>query len=715
MFLKYLQVVNYKNLKSARFTFDKGANTIIGENDSGKSNAMTALRILLDDSFYYNSKRLKESDFADSLDDWRGHWIIVSAYFDEISSEEKNNEACKDIIPEKENEDFLKSYIRCKGYNYGTVTLLIRPQKSIRKELFAAKDEKTFNETRDKIKLTDYEFVYTARSQADFTNLDVYKNIVGDIDACQYADPEQEESIVVGSKLDILEIWKYISVVFIDALRDVESELRKPKNPIRRIVDSIQSDISDSDVEEIKKKIKELNKTISNVGQISGIGSQINSKLNEIIGLVYSPDITLESQMKDDISTLSKFLTMLPSDKQDIDLLGLGHLNILFIALKLVEFEFNKNQELVNIMIIEEPEAHIHTHIQKTLFDNLQVSKDYTQVIMTTHSTHLSEVADITQVNILKSSEKISVVMQPANGLDEFGKKEFNLKDISLTKCLERYLDAKRSVLLFSKGAILVEGDGEEILIPSLIKKTMGVSLDELGIGLINVGSVAFENIACIFEPSRLQRYCAIITDMDKQISGASKCSAEAEKRGKSRKEKLDKLFGSNPYVDMFYASYTLEVDFANEEKNREYIGEIIDYHYKDEDTKIKHKSSLNGTDCQRYDSILTLATGMGKGWFATILSEYINSAAVVPEYILNAIAFASREVITTSIKLKMLHYSLNEYNKDDEDEDISRLLIQYKNITTEKDKEKFIQDFCTTLPNDVISRFLAWRKKYGA
>lgn len=113
MFLKYLQVVNYKNLKSARFTFNKGANTIIGENDSGKSNAMTALRILLDDSFYYNSKRLKESDFADSLDDWRGHWIIVSAYFDEISSEEKNNEACKDIIPEKENEDFLKSYIRC--------------------------------------------------------------------------------------------------------------------------------------------------------------------------------------------------------------------------------------------------------------------------------------------------------------------------------------------------------------------------------------------------------------------------------------------------------------------------------------------------------------------------------------------------------------------------------------------------------------------------
>lgn len=712
MYLKYLQIVNYKNLKSARFTFDKGANTIIGENDAGKSNAMTALRILLDDSFYYNLKRLKESDFAESLDDWRGHWIIISAYFDEISSEEKNNEACKDIIPEKENEDFLKSYIRCKGFNYGTVTLLIRPQKSVRKDLFTAKDVKEFNEVRERIKLTDYEFVYTSRSQADFTNPEIYKKIVGDIDACQYVDPEQEESIVIGGKLDIMEIWKYISVVFIGALRDVELELRKPKNPIRRIVDSIQSNISDTDVNEIKKKIQELNNTISNVGEISGIGNQINSKLNEIIGMVYSPDITLESQMKDDISTLSKYLTMLPADKQDIELLGLGHLNMLFIALKLVEFEFNRNQELVNIMIIEEPEAHIHTHIQKTLFENLQVSKEYTQVLMTTHSTHLSEVADITKVNILKCNENVTEVMQPANGLDEFGKEKFNLRDISLTKCLERYLDAKRSVLLFSKGVILVEGDGEEILIPNLIKKTMGISLDELGIGLINVGSVAFENIACIFDSTRLQRYCAIITDMDQQLLGASKCSAEAEKRGKSRKEKLNRLFGSNSCIGVFYAEYTLEVDFANECQNRNYIKNIIEYHYKDSDTKLRHSNNLDDTDCKRYDSVLTLAKDMGKGWYSTILSQYIDPEAVVPQYILNAIAFASREVITTSLKIKMMNYSLNKY---DENQDIIELKQKYKSIVTEEDKKEFIRGFCLKLPSDVISNFFEWVEKYGA
>ena len=48
MYLKYVQIKNYKNLRNVRFEFGKGANTIIGENDAGKSNAMTALRILLD-------------------------------------------------------------------------------------------------------------------------------------------------------------------------------------------------------------------------------------------------------------------------------------------------------------------------------------------------------------------------------------------------------------------------------------------------------------------------------------------------------------------------------------------------------------------------------------------------------------------------------------------------------------------------------------------
>ena len=179
MYLKYVQIVNYKNNKSSILEFGKGANTIIGENDSGKSNAMTAIRILLDNTFIYSAKRLKESDFSDVLGDWRGHWIIISAFFDEITEEDKTNEICSEIIPSKEDQDFLKSYIRCKNNNYGTLTLFIRPIKKIRNELHNTRNKEEFDEIKSKISLLDYEFYYTSRSQADFTDINTYKKLLG--------------------------------------------------------------------------------------------------------------------------------------------------------------------------------------------------------------------------------------------------------------------------------------------------------------------------------------------------------------------------------------------------------------------------------------------------------------------------------------------------------------------------------------------------------
>ena len=569
-------------------------------------------------------------------------------------------------------------------------------------------------EERKKIKISDYEFYYTSRAQTDFTDKDIYTKIVGDLEKGQCSDPDEDDDRILGCKLNIADVQDHISVVFIDALRDVASELGKPKNPIRRIIESVESLIKESELNTIKSEIVQLNKSISEVEQVELVGRKINEKLLDMIGMVYSPEIILQSGLKDDINSLSRYLFMKPLKQNDIDSLGLGHLNMIYMALKIVEYEVNRTRELINIMIIEEPEAHIHTHIQRTLFDKLKVTKDYTQIITTTHSTHLAEVSEVKNINILKSIGSNSISMQPSQGLDEFGKKNLQLKNLKLSDCIERYLDSKRSVLLFSKGVVLVEGDGEEILIPNLIKNALGVSLDEMGIGLVNVGSVSFEYIASLFSEERIKRTCAIVTDEDIQIveTDSKLYKAEAEKRGKSRKKKLEDLYGTNPWVESFFAPHTLEVDFAlaDARANSDYISEVVELNYVDTNTIKRHKENLKqGTDAACANTVLTLARDMGKGWYATTLSNYIDIAVTVPQYILGAIAFASKEVISIDIVFKMIEYSLSGYDE----KEVLALKKESEKVKTQEERKEFIKKFRERYKDDVVAKFLEEVDKY--
>ena len=156
-------------------------------------------------------------------------------------------------------------------------------------------------------------------------------------------------------------------------------------------------------------------------------------------------------------------------------------------------------------------------------------------------------------MNILSRAKQSAWVFNPSNGLEA---KEINR--------VERYLDAVRSTLLFAKGVILVEGDAEQILIPELVKAVYGVTLDEIGISLINIGSTGFENIAKLFDEIRIKKRCSIITDWDKSILplGADpKKDTQEEKdcrnsqiSGQQRKENLDEFAEDNEWIDVFYA-----------------------------------------------------------------------------------------------------------------------------------------------------------------
>ena len=88
MHITELRIRHFRNFMKAKFCFRKGVNTLIGENGSGKTNALYALRLLLDETLTRNALHLRESDFCRDIGQWRGHWIVVSADFADLDSSE---------------------------------------------------------------------------------------------------------------------------------------------------------------------------------------------------------------------------------------------------------------------------------------------------------------------------------------------------------------------------------------------------------------------------------------------------------------------------------------------------------------------------------------------------------------------------------------------------------------------------------------------------
>lgn len=88
MYISKVSIRNYRNFMNSNFEFVKGINTIIGENGSGKTNLFRAIRLILDDNLYRYAYKLDENDFNRNIGSWKGHWIIISLEFSELSDDE---------------------------------------------------------------------------------------------------------------------------------------------------------------------------------------------------------------------------------------------------------------------------------------------------------------------------------------------------------------------------------------------------------------------------------------------------------------------------------------------------------------------------------------------------------------------------------------------------------------------------------------------------
>ena len=162
----------------------------------------------------------------------------------------------------------------------------------------------------------------------------------------------------------------------------------------------------------------------------------------------------------------------------------------------------------------------------------------------------------------------------------------------------------------------------------------------------------------------------------------------------------MNKVFKNCKYVSCFFAKNTLEYEFVKYEKNINYVNKVIDLHYVQNNAKLKHKSNLKKEEYQKYDSVLTIVNTIKKGWYATILSNTINYEVIIPDYILDAFVFVSKDMISLDIKIKIIKYFLKKVNDND-------LLKDLSNIKTNVEKETLLKEVIEKYPSEIISVFL--------
>lgn len=216
---------------------------------------------------------------------------------------------------------------------------------------------------------------------------------------------------------------------------------------------------------------------------------------------------------------------------------GLGYLNLISMIFELrgVMQDFSGTVEAppanINLLFIEEPEAHTHPQLQYVFIKNIKELLNRScnpvgrpafqlQTILSTHSSHIVSESSFDDIKYLRRNE---------------GEVEaLNLKDLenrysdrpSWFKFLKQYLTVHRSELFFADKAIFIEGDTERILMPAMIVKAdqdclieelesgtdLSLPLQSQNISIVEVGNY-FRTFEKFVQFIGLK--CLVITDLD--------------------------------------------------------------------------------------------------------------------------------------------------------------------------------------------------------
>ncbi len=520
MKLSKIEIKNFRLLIDAKLNLDDNTTVIVGRNNSAKTSVMDFICKVL------HGERIEYDDYPLSL---RKVMIekIIKYLNKKISFEKLCNQMSKPSIKffidyslEGENDNLggLSPFIIDINETISQAIILVEYGINMNeKEMYRLFEDHFCPENKDRV-ILDFEQVkkIVINNFSRFFNLNVIA-----------VNPGDENDFQIKTIQNLKELFP---CYLISAERDLDEKGYSSSSSLKDVIsDYFSVDLEKLD-EDVSKKISELRNTVEDAnGCIQTRTDQLLSELiNHTVGFGYpnaeelklgvTTNLSIANHIKD--SSELTYNNIHDDEKLPSSHNGLGYKNLLKIQFELARFanDLDKyNAVCVPILLIEEPESHMHPQMQQVFISYLEkflqkISKIKVQTVITTHSSHIANTIPFSKIRY--AYKIVNEVIY--KDLQEFGLENSNNLDF-----LNKYLTLTRCDLFFADKVILVEGSSERLLIPDMIIKSSN-NLSTQYYSIIEVGGA----YAYVFIPliNFLDIPCLIITDIDSVNSEGKKC-----------------------------------------------------------------------------------------------------------------------------------------------------------------------------------------------